>query len=532
MDFWRCLLAVAQVAAAVQINFDKVESAPMARFHRVEEVFPDALYGHIIITFDVAVLRGQMNDLQEGISYRRERATPKHRDLYNVLEEKLVAGNQELESDMIFFATAERKEKTFGKWIDGVLGLWNVVEIHQVKKMVKGTKKGLMIKVHQVNALREYAEATQDDLSKLAKRISEQATFLWGRMEEIRSKAAVNNALRPIRAISKIATTITALRLDRAVMDLVNVKKVFADYAERLEEDGWYIELDGWQDVFHLEASYHASADTLTVAVRLPLLRRGSRGYDLYKPTFFPIMHGLHLYNIRTDETIFAWEKATVTYLNLDDEALNRWIQAGNKYFCNKAKVVMQGLPQMCLAAVWLQEWSGIKLMCHLWSRPAISSARKINSTHTVVTAPEDMEVRVQCPESPKLVREIRGQWWLAMSAGCIASASSWEIVARDKAAVKEETVVVSVHTNVTAWTGEAFNFTVDMPAPLQSVTSNILQALRELDLKLPVTMLVAIRVAATAVVVVTSFLIITYVKFKKFSATRRNSSVSKAALA
>jgi hypothetical protein len=91
---------------------------------------------------------------------------------------------------------------------------------------------------------------------------------------------------------------------------------------------------------------------------------------------------------------------------------------------------------------------------------------------------------------------------------------------------------VVSVHTNVTAWTGEAFNFTLDTPAPLQSVTSNIVQALRESESRLPVTMLVAIGVAATSVVVVTSFLIITYVKFKKFSATSRNSGVSKATVA
>jgi hypothetical protein len=213
-----------------------------------------------------------------------------------------------------------------------------------------------MIEVHHVDALRDYAEVTQDDLGKLTKRISEQTTFLWNRMEQISSKAAVNNALRPIRAISKIATTMTVHRLDRAVMDLVNVQKVFSDYAERLEENGWYIELDGWQDVFHLEASYHASAETLTVAVRLPLLRRVSRGYDLYKPTFFPIMHGSQLYDIMTDDRIFAWEKATASYLNLDNEALNRCIQAGNKYFCNKAKVVMQRSPQTCLAAVWLQE--------------------------------------------------------------------------------------------------------------------------------------------------------------------------------
>jgi hypothetical protein len=54
-----------------------------------------------------------------------------------------------------------------------------------------------------------------------------------------------------------------------------------------------------------------------------------------------------------------------------------------------------------------------------------------------VVTAPEDTEVRVQCPESPKLVKVIRGQRWQAMSAGCKASTSRWEIVARSKAAVK-----------------------------------------------------------------------------------------------
>jgi hypothetical protein len=100
------------------------------------------------------------------------------------------------------------------------------------------------------------------------------------------------------------------------------------------------------------------------------------------------------------------------------------------------------------------------------------------------------------------------------------------------KAAVKEETVVVSVHTNVTAWTGEAVNFTVDTPAPLQSVRSNILQTLRESESELPVTMLVAIGVAATSVVVVTSFLLITYVKFKKFRATSKDSGVSKAAVA
>jgi hypothetical protein len=58
MDFWRYILAVAQVAAAVQIDFDELKSAPMARFHRVGEVFPDALYGHIIVSFDVANLRG------------------------------------------------------------------------------------------------------------------------------------------------------------------------------------------------------------------------------------------------------------------------------------------------------------------------------------------------------------------------------------------------------------------------------------------------------------------------------------------
>jgi hypothetical protein len=60
----------------------------------------------------------------------------------------------------------------------------------------------------------------------------------------------------------------------------------------------------------------------------------------------------------------------------------------------------------------------------------------------------------VQCPESSKLVKVIRGLWW--------------EIVARNEATVKEETVVVSIHTSVTAWTREAVYFTVDTPAKVQ----------------------------------------------------------------
>jgi hypothetical protein len=141
MEVWRILLAIAQVAGAAaaaenEIMFNKVESAPMVRFHSIGQVFPDALYGHIIITFDVALLQLQIKVLQEGISYRQNRATPKHRDLYDVLEENLVAGNQELEGDMDFFTTSERKERTFDEWIAGVLGLWNGVQIHEVKKMV------------------------------------------------------------------------------------------------------------------------------------------------------------------------------------------------------------------------------------------------------------------------------------------------------------------------------------------------------------------------------------------------------------
>jgi hypothetical protein len=50
----------------------------------------------------------------------------------------------------------------------------------------------------------------------------------------------------------------------------------------------------------------------------------------------------------------------------------------------------------------------------------------------------------------------------------------------KDKEAVEDKTVVVSVHTNVTAWMGEEFNFTLETPAPLQSITSSIVQVLRE----------------------------------------------------
>jgi hypothetical protein len=71
---------------------------------------PRCTVRHIVVMFDVALLRQEIKELQEGISYRRQRAPAEHRGLYDVLEENLVAGNQELEDDMDFFTTSERKE--------------------------------------------------------------------------------------------------------------------------------------------------------------------------------------------------------------------------------------------------------------------------------------------------------------------------------------------------------------------------------------------------------------------------------------
>jgi hypothetical protein len=70
MDIWRIILAVAQVAAAAkhkEVVFNRVESAPMARFHGIGQVFTNALYGHIVVTFDVALLRQEIKELQQGI---------------------------------------------------------------------------------------------------------------------------------------------------------------------------------------------------------------------------------------------------------------------------------------------------------------------------------------------------------------------------------------------------------------------------------------------------------------------------------
>jgi hypothetical protein len=122
MDVWRILLAIAQVAAAAaenEIMFNKVESAPMARFHSIGQVFLDALYGHIIIMFDVALLRLHIKELQEGISYRQNRATPKHRDLYDVLEENL-AGR----SWRVTWTSSQHRNGRRERSASGLLAYW------------------------------------------------------------------------------------------------------------------------------------------------------------------------------------------------------------------------------------------------------------------------------------------------------------------------------------------------------------------------------------------------------------------------
>lgn len=497
-------------------NFTEVGEAPVARFHKIGTVTPNAIFGHIIISFNVSEIRRQTTELQAAIASNKDRASTENRARYDDLSETLATAQRELDDDMGFFTVLTRKARSFGEWLGGVLGLWNSWEIHSIKELEDSTRKALMLEAHHVDALQTYAESTQDDLKSLADRISRQGTLVWSRVDDITEESDINRVVAPVRAISSIAATLPSHRLDPAVLDVVEIGKVWDSYAEKTEAAGWYIALDGWQDIFHLPTSYHATTDVLTLAVRLPLVREKALSFALLSPTFFPIMHGDKFYDISTDEEVLAWEDDTETYLGMDRETLERCIQAGDSYFCNEAMVVMQGTPQTCLSSIWMGEWEAIRARCRLWSRPATSSAQRINATHTVVTAPGTTEVQVRCSGRPTTVRAVSGQWWLAMEAGCTASTATWEITSRVSTTVEAEMVVVSFHTNRTTWVGGEEDFSVNTPTPVHSITHEIMDTLREGESSVSGYVILALGVAAAAVAVVASFIFYSYIKFRQ----------------
>jgi hypothetical protein len=63
MDIWRILMSILQVIAANQMEFERVERPPW-RVSTALDRSSQTLYGNIIVMFDVAVLRGQIKDLQ------------------------------------------------------------------------------------------------------------------------------------------------------------------------------------------------------------------------------------------------------------------------------------------------------------------------------------------------------------------------------------------------------------------------------------------------------------------------------------
>ena len=527
----KMIIAAALVGLGGTTQFSEVEEAPMARFHKVGEMMTESIYGHIILRFNVSEIRRQTTSLQMIIADIKSKATTDNRNRYDKLSETLRAAEKELDDDMRFFTVLARRSRSFGEWLGGVLGLWNAYEIHDVKKLEESTREALLIEAHHVDAVQAYAEASHDDLEDLAKRISRQAALVWSRVDDITETADIEAVVAPVRAISKIAATLTAHRLDPAILSLVDMGKVWSDYSEKTEAAGWHIALDGWQDSFHLPTSYHATTQVLTIAVRLPLVQHGQVGYELLRPTFFPIMHGSNFYDVSTSESVLAWEGTGETYLSVNEETLGRCINAGEKYYCNEAMVVMQGTPQTCLSAIWMSSWSAIRARCRLWSRPAVSSAMRINETHTVVTAPEQVEVQVTCPERPKVVRTVSGQWWLAMEAGCTALTATWEIASRATTTMESETVIVSLHTNTTAWVGFKDDFEVRTPAPVHSIGNEIAETLRRGESSLPGIVILAVGAAVAAVAIVASFIGISYLKFRNYLGSGVSEAADAAAL-
>jgi hypothetical protein len=111
-----------------------------------------------------------------------------------------------------------------------------------------------------------------------------------------------------------------------------------------------------------LHASFWADADTLHVAVVVPIVRTEATIFAAYEVRIPPVLAGNRLAYLQLDEEVLLVHRATGTIAHTGN--MDECIKVDATRYCNMAYVLEDKSEPSCQGAVWRSEWSEATQRC------------------------------------------------------------------------------------------------------------------------------------------------------------------------
>jgi hypothetical protein len=122
-----------------------------------------------------------------------------------------------------------------------------------------------------------------------------------------------------VQAFIKVGNTAVEHRLDPSIFDLVDMPGVWNKLQDELRQEDKKTVVKHYQNILQLHASFWADADTLHVAVVVPIMRTEATVFTAYEVRIPPVLAGNRLAYLHLDEEVLLVHRATGTIAHTGD---------------------------------------------------------------------------------------------------------------------------------------------------------------------------------------------------------------------
>jgi hypothetical protein len=175
-----------------------------------------------------------------------------------------------------------------------------------------------------------------------------------------------------------------------------------------------------------LHASFWADADTLHVAVVVPIMRTESAVFAAYEVRIPPVLAGNRLAYLQLDKEVLLVHRATGTIAHMGD--MNKCIKVDATRYCNMAYVLEDKAEPSCQGAVWRSEWSEATQRCPIRMVRARVTVWALEKDEFWVVLPNTKECTFTCCTEPPQTRQLEGQHRVRLGEKCRLSSMHFSL--------------------------------------------------------------------------------------------------------
>jgi hypothetical protein len=329
------------------------------------------------------------------------------------------------------------------------LGLYNTVKVRQIETKEDSTREALKTALVHLNAMDLHKKEEEKSIGEVIDKLEDTRKLMFRGSRARQAKNSWHKVRKLVQAFIKVGDTSVELRVHQALFNLVDMPAVRNKLQEELAKEGKKTAVRHYLNILQLHASFWAYADTLHIAVVVPILRTDATIFAAYEVRIPPVLAGDKMAYLRTDEYTLLVHRATGTIAHTGD--MEQCIEVEETKYCNMAYVLEDKAEPSYQGAIWRSEWPEAMQRCPIRMVQATANVWALEKDEFWVVLPNTTECTFTCGTKPPQTQQIRGQHRVLLGNKCGMSSAHFSLRPATQADGRKITIRQAV-VNFTGW--------------------------------------------------------------------------------